>query len=457
MTTAYEIFEKQYVSRTKKSKEMFEEAKQHLAGGVAGNVQYWEPHPLYMKKAEGCKIWDLDWNEYIDIMCSGGPTILGHSPAPVLEAVKQQLDHGTVTVVTGEAAVEVAKKIKQYMPGMELVRFVNSGSEAIQMALRAARAYTGREKHAKCEGNYNGQMDNVLMSGVVFGGPENSPETVAQGAGIPKSVLNDVVVLPWNDAEAAVSIIKKYAKELAAVLLEPVAGACLGGIPAEKSFVEALRKVCDEEGIVLVYDEVITGFRLGLSGAYSITEVVPDLRAMAKLIGGGFPVGAYGGRRDIMERVVSRMEKPGGFGPEKQAKMFQSGTFSGNPISMTAGLAMMKELEKPGFYERIDGYGERMRNGLREIAAEVGIPLQVVGIGSIFGLHFCEHPIRTIRDIARSDKATGTTFYMGWLAHGVYCPPLHMAFTSGAHTDADIESILETSEMVLRELKRHQC
>jgi len=458
MNTAYPIFEKLYISKTKRSREMYEEARQHLAGGVSGSGAYREPYPLYMKEAKGSRLWDVDGNEYIDIMCSAGPAILGHSPAPIIKAVREQLEHGTVTLVTSEAAIEVAKRIKQHMPGMEMVRFVNSGSEAVHLALRVARAYTGREKHAKCEGNYHGQMDNELVSGDVFGGPENSPKSIAQGAGIPKSVLNDVVVLPWNNSEEAVAIIKKHAKELAAVLLEPVAAMYLGGTPAEKSFLEALRKVCDEEGIVLIYDEVVTGFRLGLSGAYSITGVVPDLRILGKLIGGGFPVGAYGGRKEIMEKVVSSFEKSGEAKSTqyKGPKIFQSGTFSGNPISMTAGLAMIKELEKPGFYERIDEYGERVRSSLRKIAAEIGIPVQVVGVGSMFCLHFSEHPIKNIRDFAKIDKDTGAAFYMGWEANGIHCPPFHLGFTSGAHTGDDIDKILEVAEMVLREIKMHQ-
>jgi len=338
------------------------------------------------------------------------------------------------------------------MPGMEMVRYVNSGSEGVHMALRAARAYTGREKYAKCEGNYNGQLDNALISGNVFAGPEESPESVAQGNGIPKSIVKDVVVLPWNNAEAAVSVIRRHAKELAAVLLEPVAGTYMGGIPAEKSFVQAIREVCDEEGIVLIYDEVVTGFRLGLSGAYSITGIIPDLRVLAKTIGGGFPVGAYGGRKEIMDKVVT----PGRGVLFGAGKMFQSGTYSGNPISMTAGLAMIKELEKPGFYERIDGYGERARSGLRKIAADVGIPVQVVGVGSLFGVHFSEHPVRNIRDIAKADKEMGEAFSMGWVANGIHCPPIHVLFTSGAHTDVDIGKILEVAEMVIREIKKHQ-
>lgn len=446
-TTAYEVFEKQYIARTKKSKEMYEKAKQHLAGGVPGNARYITPYPLYLKEARASRIWDADDNEYIDTLCGGGPAILGHSPAVVMKAVRKQLDHGTIAFVTCEAAVAVAQKINRHMPGMELVRFVGSGSEAVHMALRAARAYTGKEKHAKCEGNYNGQIDNELISGHLFAGPENCPETVAQGAGIPRGVLNDVIVLPWNNTEAAVAIIKKHASELASVLLEPIAGLFMGGIPAEKSFVEGLRKVCDEEGILLIYDEVITGFRLSLSGAYSVIGVVPDLRAMGKVIGGGFPVGAYGGRRDIMEKVVTPGEGP---------KVFSSGTFSGNPISMTAGLATIKELEKPEFYERLNGNTERIRSGLRKIAADAGIPAQVLGIGSLFSINFGENSIRNLRDMAKTDEVTGAAFFMGLLANDIYVKPFHVMFMSGAHTDADINGILEVSEMAIQVIKKHR-
>ena len=445
--TVYEIFEKQYISRTKRSKELYEEAMQHLAGGVAGGGGYRKPHPLYIKDAKGAYLWDVDGNKYIDVLCGAGSPILGHSPTSVMEAVKQQLDHGTSTIVSYELTAELAEKIKQHMPGMELVRFVGTGSEAVHLALRVARVYTGREKYAKCEGTYHGQLDNELISGNVFGGAEDNPESVPMGAGIPKTALDSVVVLPWNDAEASVAIIKKHVKKLAAVLIEPVACGFLGGIPAEKSYIQSLRKVCDEESIIFIWDEVVTGFRFSLNGAYSLYEVIPDLRILGKPIGGGFPVGLYGGRRHIMEKVVT---------PGEGAKIFQSGTYSGNPITMTAGLATIKELEKPGFYESINGHGERLRSGLRKIASDVGISVQVTGIGLLFGVHFSEHPIKTFRDVAKSDKEAGAAFSMGLVANDIYCPSFHVMFLCGAHTDTDIDKILDVSKDVLREIKRHQ-
>jgi len=455
---AYELFEEQYYARTKKSKQMYEEARKYLAGGVVADGAYRTPYPLYMKEARGTKLWDIDGNEYIDIMSGGGPTILGHSPAPVMEAVKKQLDHGTQTLVTHSAAVELAKKICQHMPGMEEIRYVHSGSEAVHTVLRLSRVYTGREKHAKFEGNYNGQLDNELVSGSNFGGLEESPESVAQCPGIPHGVLNDIIVLPWNNTEASVALIKKHAKELASVVLEPVACAHMGGIPAEKTFVQALRRVCDDYGIVLIFDEVITGFRLGLSGAYSILGVIPDLRTMAKLVFGGLPGGLYGGRRQIMELVAAQpiSSQAGGIMFQKR-KMFQSGTFAGNPISVTAGVALIKELEKPGFYERIDGYGERIRDGIRKIATAMGFPVQVVGVGSMFTVYFSEHPVRTIRDAAKANKELGAAFYMGLIVNGVYVAPFHWAITNGAMTDDDVDRILEGSEKILKEMKRHQA
>ncbi len=456
MTTAREVFEEQYISRTKRSKKMYEEAKHYLAGGVPGGARYRRPYPLYMKEARGSKFWDVDGNEYIDILCAAGAAILGHSPPSVMDAVKQQLDRGTIIQVTSEFVVELAKKITHHMPGMELIRFVGSGSEGVHIALRAARAYTGREKYAKFEGCYHGQLDNELISGTVLGGSEDKPESVPGCAGISKSILNDTIILPWNNAETSVALIKKHAKELAAVIIEPVGGIYLGGMPTEKSFAEALRKVTEQEGIVLIFDEVITGFRLGLSGSYSVLGVIPDLRVLGKVIGGGFPVGAYGGRKDIMEKVVT----PPGPAEAKEVakqKIFSSGTFSGNPVSVAAGVATLRELEKPGFYERIDACGERIRSGLRKMAMDIGLQIQVVGLRSLFSVHFSRRPVRNIRDILNSDRETAGAFYMGLVANGVYVPEHHVAFTSGAHSDADIDKILEVSEMVLREIKRRQA
>ena len=450
MNKAREFFERQYIVRTKKSKQMYEEAKKYLAGGVPGGARFRRPYPLYMREAKGSKLWDIDGNEYIDLLMGAGPGILGHSPPAVIAAVKECLDRGTVMQVTGEYAVALAKKITQHISGMELLRFVNSGSEAVHIALRAARAFTGRKKYAKCEGNYCGQMDNALVGGNVYGGSEDEPESLPNSAGIPKAILNDVIIIPWNNPEAAVSIIRKHAKELSAVLMDPTGGIFLGGMPADKSYVQAIREVTEREGILLIFDEVISGFRMGLSGACTISGVIPDLRTLGKIIGGGFPAGAYGGRRDIMERVTTPPESV----TSHEQKIFSSGTYSGNPISMIAGLATIKELEKPGFYEKLDSKGDRIRSSLLKMAGEIGLTIQVLGIRSIFTVNFSDQPLKNVRDILKSDRETASAFYTGLVANGVYIPDFHYASISAAHTDDDVTQILAVSERVLKEIKK---
>lgn len=452
MNKARELFERQYTARTKKSRQMYNEAKKYLAGGVPGGARFRKPHPLYMKEARGSKLWDIDGNEYIDLLMGAGPDILGHSPPAVIAAVKEHLNRGTVMQVTSELSIALAKKITQHIPGMELVRFVNSGSEAVHIALRAARAFTGRNKYAKCEGNYCGQTDTVLISGHTYGGPDESPESLPDSAGIPDCVLNDTIIIPWNNPEAAVSIIKKHARDLAAVLIDPTGGIFLGEMVADKSFVQALRDVTEKEGILLIFDEVISGFRMGLGGAFSLSGVIPDLRTLGKIIGGGFPVGAYGGRRDIMEKVVS----PASDAASREQKVFSSGTFSGNPISMVAGVTMIKELEKPGFYEKLDEKGDRIRGGLVKLGNEIGLPIQTLGVRSVFTVHFADRPLRNIRDILKSDRETAGAFYTGWVANGVYIPDFHFASISAAHSDVDITQVLSTAELVLKKIKSLQ-
>jgi glutamate-1-semialdehyde 2,1-aminomutase len=452
MNKARELFESQYIARTKKSKHLYNEAKKYLAGGVPGGARFRRPYPLYMREAKGSKLWDVDGNEYIDLLMGAGPDILGHSPQAVMLAVKEHIDKGTVMQVTGEYAVALAKKITQHVPGMELLRFVNSGSEAVHIALRAARAFTGRDKYAKCEGNYCGQMDNALVGGNIYGGPEDKPASHPDSAGITKAILNDTIIIPWNNPEAAVSIIRKYAKDLSAVLMDPTGGIFLGGMSANKSYVQAVREVTEKEGILLIFDEVISGFRMGLSGACTISGVTPDLRALGKIIGGGFPAGAYGGRRDIMERVATPPENV----VSHKQKIFSSGTYSGNPISMIAGLATIKELEKPGFYESLDSKGERIRSGLLKMADELDFAIQILGIRSIFTVHFSDWPLKNVRDILKSDRETAGAFYTGLVANGVYIPDFHFASLSAAHTDDDVAQVLAVSEKVLREIKRLQ-
>jgi len=445
--TAYEKFEKQFREKTKKSKEMFEEGRKYLPSGVAGSGRYMKPYPLYMEGAKGTRMVDVDGNEYIDFLLGSGPILLGHSPSVVVEAVKKQLEHGTQLVSPTKASIELAKKICQDMPGMERVSFVNSGSEGVHMAMRVARAYTGRPKVARIEGHYNGQFDNEFISAYVFAGPEERPEPCPGTLGMDKGCYENIIILPFNNIEATVSLIKEYAKELACVVMEPIASGATGSVPAEKSYMEALRKVTEEESILLIWDEVITGYRSSLAGAAPYFDgVIPDLRAMGKALGGGFPVGAYGGRKEVMDKVVRRE-----LGMEKSA--WQSGTFSGNIITMVAGLATITYLEEENPYPRLNSMGERIRNGWRKITDSLGIKVDIAGIASQSRIAFIDRPVRNLRDYSKRDKVKEAAHTMGLLVNGIFAlNPSHI-FVSVAHSDEDIDKFLEVSESVLKDIK----
>jgi len=437
-----------FESRTKKSRELFEEARKLLPGGVSGSAAYMAPHPVYVDKAVGGRLIDVDGNEYIDLLLGGFPNILGHSPAPVLEAVKRQLDRGTAPILFHEVGIDLAKKITKHMPHLEMIRFCNTGSEATQNAYRAARSWTKKDKVAKIEGGYNGQHDYVLISGISgrVDGPPHKPIPVADCAGIPKFITDNTIVLPFNDIDATVSIIKEHASELAAVLIEPMAGFGMGDVPADREYLEALREVTKANNVILIYDEVVTAFRIGgMGGASKHYGVAPDLDCFGKPIGGGFPIGAFGGRRDIMEQTCDPAADP-------EYKIFHSGTFTGNPVSMTAGLACLTELETKD-YAYIDDLAEKVRLGLERIAAEQGIKMQVTGISSMFYPHFHGEPIRNQRDRLKADAAKNREFCLGMIGHGVYLPPNHPAAICFAHTESDSDQILSVAEKVIKGMK----
>jgi glutamate-1-semialdehyde 2,1-aminomutase len=348
-----------------------------------------------------------------------------------------------------EIGIELAKKIVKHMPHLEMIRFCNTGSEATKIALRAARAWTKKEKLAKIEGGYNGGYDYVLISGTSghTAGPADRPIPAADCAGIPQFILDNTIILPFNSIEAAVSIIKEHADELAAVLIEPVGGFGMGDIFADKEYLEALRKVTRENNIVLIYDEVVTAFRIGgMGGAVKYYGIAPDLACLGKPIGGGFPIGAFGGRRDIMEQTCNPEADP-------EYKIFQSGTFTGNPVSMTAGLALLTELETKD-YSYIDNLAEKIRVGLQKIAVEQGIELQVTGGASLFFAHFNSQPIRNNRDKVKDDVAKGREFGLGMIVNDVYWGPNRPAATCFAHTERDVDHILSVAEKVLKEMEQ---
>ena len=449
MTDARSKFVDLYTQRTPGSLRLYEEARRHLPGGVPGNAGFRPPYPLYVEAARGPFLWDVDGNKYIDSLIGGGPHILGHSPPAVMDAVAKQLSSGTSTIAPSPNNLVLAEKIRKHMPHMEMIRFVHTGSEAVHMSMRVARAFTGRQKIGKFEGNFHGGYDNLLVSGTSFAGPEERPVALPEGAGIPQSVLDDTVVLPFNNTDATVALIEEHASELAGVVVEAVGGTWMAGIVADQRFLESLREVTARHGILLIFDEVITGFRVALGGSTAVTGVTPDLVALAKTIGGGLPMGAFGGRRDVMEQVVT----PPRDADDKRVTIFQSGTFQTNLASLAAGIAMLSELEKPGVYENLEETGEQVRKGIEKIGANLGLPVQATGQGPIFGVYFADEPVRTIRDVLASDREMAGTFYLGLVAHGIYITPYHLGFTNAAQSQTEIDRVLEVCERVMETIK----
>jgi glutamate-1-semialdehyde 2,1-aminomutase len=442
------IFENTYKARTPISKAMFDRASRTLPGGVAGNGKFLAPYPVYVKRAQGGEFLDLDGNRYIDLLMGGGVHILGHSPEIVMSAVEEQLRLGVHYYMAAEAEVRLAEKICQLMPHIEMVRFVNTGSEATQMALRAARAYSKRDKIAKFEGNFHGQHELVLISTLGAEGPYESPSPRIDSAGIPAASGEGVLVLPFNDAERAVELIEQHAGELGAVILEPVSAFGLGVVPADIEFLQAVRQVTAQHDIPLIFDEVVTNFRLSLGGATEYFGVTPDLVCLGKIIGGGFAIGGYGGRRDIIDKVVT--PHTGLWNLSEQ--IFQSGCFSGNPISMTAGWVVLNELEKGAIHPYINGLAADLQAGLTEIGERLGFPILVNRAASFLQIHFGVSSIRNKRDQLRADRETANLFHLGLRAHGVMAS-YHPLFISSAHTKGHLEEIFQTAETVLKAMK----
>jgi glutamate-1-semialdehyde 2,1-aminomutase len=379
-----------------------------------------------------------------------GPDLLGHNPEPVMAAVKQQLNVACHSYWATELEVELAKRIKKHMPHLELLRYTNSGSEATRTAIRAARAFTGRQKIAVFEGHFHGSDDIFLISGMAHEvkGTDTAPAAVFDSAGVPSWILDQTVILPYNDAQATEALLRQHSQEIAALIMEPVAATSGFGAAAEKGFLDTCRRVTREEGIVLIFDEIVTGFRLGLGGAAALFNVTPDMAAIGKALAGGIPIGAFGGRREIMDKVVTPTGTPADHG----TKIFHSGTFTANPVAMAAGLAMLTELEKRDIYPYINGLGDQLRSGLTNLFHRLEVPAQATGIGSLFGVVFAEHPIRNRRDVLKTDLNLLAEFSLGLITKGVLQPVRHIGFLSAAHTKEDIEQVLVAAESVLKEM-----
>jgi glutamate-1-semialdehyde 2,1-aminomutase len=428
---------KDYVSKTPKSKILHERAKNVLPGGVSYAIRYFEPYPFYTLKAKGSKLYDVDGNRYVDFWLGHTALILGHGPASVMSAVRKQLEKGTQYGTSHELEVKLAEQIKKMVQTAEMVRFTNSGTEANMYATRLARAYTGKSKVAKFEGGWHGGYDALQVS-VRY--PFNIPES----AGLTIGATQDTIVLPFNDLEGAKARLK--GQQVAAIIVEPVLGSG-GGVPAEKDFLEGLREFCDETGILLIFDEVITGFRLAPGGAQEFYGVKADITVLGKILGGGFPVGAFCGRREIMERVNALVYKRPNYS-------FHGGTFAANPITMTAGLATLKLLENGQLIINLNRAGERIREQLRDIFEKHRNDVQVIGAGSIFNVHFTKNPVKNASNAYNADREKLVQYDLALIANGVFFLPAHNGVLCTAHFKTDLEKLLRETE---KYAKRHEA
>jgi len=447
--TLKDKIESAYRGKTGKSAGLNARASNILPMGVSGAAKFYEPYPVYLARAEGGQVWDVDGNEYVDYLMGAGPGILGHRHPLVHRAVKQQLDEITQVLAPTELEIEFAERLRHHMPYLERIRFTNTGSEAVRTCLRAARAFTGRTGFAKFEGGFHGSDDAFMISGTNTAGPAATPNPAFDSAGIPSYVADDVLVLPYNDAARAAELIDLHRDRLAAVFMEPVAFSTGGAIPASRDFVESVRKVTERHGILLVFDEVVTSLRMGLKGAPAYLGVVPDLSAIGKAVGGGFPLGAMGGRAEVMDEVLGRPSLANG------KRIFHSGTFTANPISIAAGMAALRVLETEPVLERIDALAERLRQGLRRLFTAYEVNAHVTGVRSIFQVHFSETEPRSRRDIVQGDRELTRLFLLGLVAEGVLWPPIHPGVTSYGHSDVDIDRSLAAAERLMPLFEAH--
>ncbi|MGD8505857.1 MAG: glutamate-1-semialdehyde 2,1-aminomutase [Candidatus Bathyarchaeota archaeon] len=431
--------------QAEKSKKLFEEARKFTPGGVHSQIRFFKPYPIFIESAQGSRIYDLDKNEYIDYHLAFGPIILGHSHPKITEAVKDQLTKGIIYGLSNELEVKVAKKIVQHVPSAQMVRFCNTGTEATYHAIRAARAFTGKNKIIKFEGAYHGWHDYVNISvgpSLREAGPEKSPNPVPDSRGIPKSAVENTIILPFNDLHVVEETIRKQGNEIAAVVTEPIMHGNSCCIVPKEGYLKALREICDQHNVLYIFDEVITGFRHGLGGAQKIFGVTPDITTFAKAMANGFPVASVCGKKEIM-----KMFSPSG-------KVDLGGTFNGNPISMAAVLATIRELETPGAYEHLYRLGSYARERLREVIDRLNMSAQVVGFGSIFQILFSHKEIKNYRDVLTSNSEKYERFQRELMKRQVFIIPKanKRCHLSTAHTIDDVDMTIEAMEDSLKTL-----
>ncbi|HDS46202.1 MAG TPA: glutamate-1-semialdehyde-2,1-aminomutase [Methanomicrobia archaeon] len=412
------------------SERLFVLARDCMPGGVSSPVRAYDPYPFFTRHARGSRIYDVDGKDYIDYCLAYGPLILGHGNELVRTAVNEQLQSGWLYGTPHEKEIALARKIKAHFPSIEQVRFVNTGSEATMAGIRLARAFTGRDKIVKIEGGFHGAHDAVLVKA----GSGATTLGIPDSKGIPKESVRNTLQVPFNDSTALITLLAQNSDEIAAVILEPVMGN-VGPIPPEKGYLREMRKITKENDILLILDEVITGFRLALGGAQEFYGVDADITILGKIVGGGFPIGLFGSTREIMELIA-----PSGL-------VYQAGTFNGNPVSLTAGLKTIEILEQAAVLGRINAQGEQIRAALREIVRDLGVKGYVSGVGSMFKIYFSSEgrPVRNYTDALGCDRNRYMDLFHAMLSSGIFLPPSQFEtnFISGAHTDEDIESTIE--------------
>lgn len=421
------------------SRSAFEEAKQYIPGGVNSPVRAFKSvglTPIYIERGEGSRVFDIDGNSFIDYVGSWGPLIMGHAHPEVVEALQETAAKGTSFGAPTLLETEMAKLVCERVPSIEVVRMVNSGTEATMSAIRLARGYTGRSKIIKFEGSYHGHADSLLIkagSGIATLGLPDSP-------GVPESVAANTIAVPYNDLESVQLAFERFGEEIAAVIVEPVAGN-MGVVPPLPGFLEGLRKVTSDYGSVLIFDEVMTGFRVGLNCAQGLYGVTPDLTCLGKVIGGGLPVGAYGGKRELMDQIAPA-------GP-----IYQAGTLSGNPLAMAAGYTTLKLLT-PAVYEQLEERGARLQAGFERNAKEFGIPLSINRIGSMVCPFFTNTPVVNFDTAKTSDLDMFRRYFAAMVQEGVSVPPSQFEgmFISAAHTAEDIDATIEANRNAFKSL-----
>ena len=424
---------------TEKSKQLFEQAKKYIPGGVNSPVRAFKSvggDPLFITKGKGSKFWDADGNEYIDYIGSWGPHLFGHNPPFIIDALKSAIENGTSFGAPTEMEIKMAEIIILLVPSVEMVRMVNSGTEATMSAVRAARGFTSREKFIKFEGCYHGHADYFLIkagSGALTLGVPTSP-------GVTKGNAADTLLADYNDINSIKKLVSANKNEIAAIIIEPIAGN-MGVVRVKDEFIKELRAICDEEKIVLIFDEVMTGFRVAAGGAQEILGIKPDLSTFGKIIGGGLPVGAFGGKREIMEKIAPS-------GP-----VYQAGTLSGNPLAMAAGCAALKHIkDNPGIYKELEEKSTYLEKGFKENLKAIGKNYAMNRIGSMMCMFFTEEIVDDFKSAVKSDTALYGKYFHEMLKRGIYLAPAQFEalFVSTAHTKEDLDKTIEAHQEALR-------